>query len=152
MKKNICTAYNNDIAFCCMPAYARKPKWYKIKMMVSLKAAIQATATPALETDEDIQEKPTHQPKPHISDSVSNKAGTVTINIDADVTLPGEGTITIARLERLGADYFTQEYSTKIIETFFATDMASLTFYDPYVITKAVYEDTIFDASKKNDR
>ena len=114
-----------------------------------LEAAIEATATPVPEITEDIQESEEAEQKSHITDKLTNEAGTVTININADITLPGEGNITVARLERMGSDYFTEQYASEIMQTFFGKSIDALTFYDTYVTTKADIEAGIISLQKR---
>ena len=103
-----------------------------------LEAAIAVTAPPTADTLQYTAEQ-----KLYITDTRMNDAKTVTININADVILPDEETITVARL---GKYYYTQEEVDRMIGVFFGRN---LTFYDPFVSTKADIEVSILKMQLK---
>ena len=104
-----------------------------------MQTALPITNTPLKETVEPLQEL-------RITDTITNDAGTVTVDIDANVVLPGDGNITVARLKR---DSFTQEEVENIIRLFFGDSIENLTFYDPDVTTKSDIQAAILSLQLK---
>lgn len=95
-----------------------------------LEQAIVQTAAPTVEPKETAE-----QPQEiRINDTKTNDAGTVTVNIDAGVKLVGDEKITVTRMEQYA---YTEKDMDRIIAAFFGDD---LTFYDPWVTTKADLE------------
>ena len=105
-----------------------------------LEKAIMQTAV--LETEE-----PQNIIEPHkeirIKDTRTNDAGTITVNIDAEVIAEGNDNITVARL---GKYYYKQEEIEKMIHIIFGDN---LTFYDPTITTKSEIEYNILYLQKR---
>ena len=98
-----------------------------------LKEAIAVTAQP---TSAAPQATVTPEQITKVESKLENEAGTVTVNLNAEVVLPEISNIPVAYIEPVD---FTQEQAERIIKTFFGGAM----FYDPNVTTKTEIENTI---------